>query len=206
MSWHVIHFIYGSMFPSDSLRVRTKLFSWIHGDGRKQAETLRLSSELLEFLWLDLPPSAEQVQAQPAIGAEVEVHHQTVCARRPQDAEGVVEVVEADAAAVQRDVGVDSLTRVPEAEMTVNGKSISVVHEDDVGRVSPFEPLPVRLTAQASCNQHPFAEQMMDVHRIHGPQQVVAGHRGRLAQRQGAKKKSGTQDKHLSGWKLLLCH
>lgn len=193
---------YGSIlwlyFPSYLLWVWTEFFCRIHHDGRKQAETFRLSIIFLKFLWRDLPPSAKQVQALSATSGDVKVRHETVCARWLQDAEGVVEVVKTDAVAVQRDVGADFLTGLPEAEMTVDGQSSGVVCKDDVGCVSLFEPLLVWLTAQAACDQHPFAQQIMDIHPIQRLQQVVAGHCGWPAHREGAKKKSGTQEKHVS--------
>lgn len=149
------------------------------------------------MLLLDLPPSAEQVQALSVVGVPGR-RHETVCARRVQEGEGAVEVVKSDDAAVQRDVGVELRTVLPEAEMTVDRKSIRFVCKDDIGCVSRLEPLLVSVTAQAACNQHPFAQQKTDIHPIRLAQQVVAGHRGRLAQRQGAKQKSGTQEKHVS--------
>lgn len=176
----------------------TKLFSWILQDRRKQGETFGLSSEFLQILLLDLPPSAEQVQALSAVGGDVEVRHEAVCARRAHDGEGVVEVVKTDAGAVQRDVGVDLLADLAEAEVTVNGKSSGVVCKDDVGAVPLFEPLLVRPTVHAACGQHPFAQQEMGVQPIQGPQQVLAGRGGGLARQQGAEEDSGTQEEHVS--------
>lgn len=165
-------------FSFSSLGEWTKLFSWIHHDRRNQAETLRLSSKFLNFPRRDLPSSAEQVQAMDVVRADVDVCHQTVCAGRPQGGHRAVVVVKTDAAAIQRDVGADGLADVSEAEMTVNGESSGVVSKDDGGRVSLPEPLLVRPVAEAACNQHPSAQQMVDIHPVRRPCQVVAGQRG----------------------------
>lgn len=194
------------IYPLYLLWVWTKLFSGIVQDWRKQAETFRLSSKFLKILWLNLPSSAEQVQALSTISDHVKVRHQTVFARWLQDGEGVIKVVKADAGTSQCDVGADLLTGLTEAKMTVNGKTISIICEDDVGRVPPFEPLLVRPTVHAARSQDPFAQQEMDIQPIQWPQQVLARHRGWLAHHQGEEKKNGTQEKHVSVWNDSRTH
>lgn len=130
----------------------TKLLSGIQRNWRKQVEALCLSAELLGLLRLHLPPPAEQVQAVDILGLVVEVHHRAVCARRVEEAHSHVEVVKAEAAAVNCDVGARVMAGVARAEFALKGESGGAVDNGNAGRFSPSKLLLVFRVAQAACD------------------------------------------------------
>lgn len=130
----------------------TKLFSGIQHNWRKHVEALCLSAELLGLLRLHLPLPAEQVQALDIAGLVVEAHHRTVCTRRVEEAHSDVEVVKAEAAAVNCDVGARVMAGAAKAEVTLKGESSGAVDNGNAGRVSLSKLLLVVRIAQAACD------------------------------------------------------
>lgn len=130
----------------------TKLLSGIQHNWREHVEALCLSAELLGLLRLHLPLPAEQVQALDILGLVVEAHHRTVCTRRVEKAHSDVEVVKAEAAAVNCDVGARVMAGVAKAEVTLKGESSGAIDNGNAGRFSLSKCLLAFRTAQAACD------------------------------------------------------
>ena len=155
----------------------TNLFGGIHDHMWNHVQTQRLGLELLHLPLLHLPPPAEQVQTLHLVRLGVKVHRQTVGTGREEEGHGEVDLLEGEAAAYQRDVGVQVPTAGAETEGTLEGEfgGIAGIGEGNGGAVSSLEVLHVCGVTQTGPDHEPSSRQMIPIQAIQRPDQTLTG-------------------------------